>query len=190
MWNVSTCQDSGDSITFSNSMMKTLQGACLNTKKCWGPQHWCQKTHLSFPHLVFQTAANGSHMFQTWIDVSSLIQSYSRAEAGLQLWNLWTSSKPWPKGPDSTMALQTACHSHKAAGGHKSWGKKTCHQCCIIFFYFGHRPFRNASVWTPSLPAGDRTALTCWSSTLSLCSRSLSQQSASGTSQVKHGKTT
>ena len=26
--------------------------------------------------------------------------------------------------------------------------KKTCHQCCTIFFYFGHRPFRNASVWT------------------------------------------
>ena len=106
------------------------------------------KKPLSFPHLVFQTAANGSHMFQTWIDVSSLIQSYSRAKAGLQLWNLWTSSKPWPKGPDSTMVLQTACHAHKAAGGHKSWGKKTCHQCCTIFFYFGHRPFRNASVWT------------------------------------------
>lgn len=100
------------------------------------------------PSLSFQTAANGSQMFQTWIDVLSLMQSYSRAEAGLQLWNLWTSSKPWPKGPDSTMALQTACHARKAAGGHKSWGKKNLSSMLYHFFYFGHRPFRNASVWT------------------------------------------
>ena len=59
--------------------------------------------------------------------------------------------------------------------------KNTCHQCCTIFFILD-------TDLLEMIQCGHRTALTCWSSTLSLCSRSLSQQSASGTSQVKRRK--
>lgn len=160
--------------------MKTLQRACLNTK-CWGPQHWCQKKHLSFPHSVFKQPQMDHKCFKLESMFCRLCNHThgQRLACSFEIFELPLSldqkaqTQPWPcKLPVTPVKLPVAT---------RVGGKKTCHQCCTIFSILD-------TDLLEMLQCGHRTALTCSSSTLSLCSRSLSQQSASGTSQVKRRK--